>query len=804
MRQVTLLDPGEETRFIEARPVRPTQTFGQDAWVDFHEYRRILQKHLRLVIVVTMVCAGFALVRDLMSEPTYTASTTLLIRAAPSLVYQNENLSLSGSQDASQEPYDDTQNELLKSASLATRVIQEQGLAKPTPHTAHRSGSPSSFTSTIRNTLADWFPGLALKHPAAPADEDPLAEAVPRSTVGWYLGSLQVKPIENTQLVRLEFTASDPNLAARIANAHARAFIQRGVELNAQATDEAQKYLNTKLDELKRRVEQSELALNNYRRDKGIIPGLISLNGNQDVVVEQLNKLDRDLQDAHLKTITLGTQLELVKAGRTDALPQVMDNKVIQGLKADLDQLESKYASMRGEYTDDYPEMRELREKIDGSRSIIDRELKTSVANVNEEYQASLKSEQAIAAELEKQKSFALGLNDAAIKYVMLEREAETNRELYDTVLKRIKNLAVAGDAHATSVSVVDMAQPPSGPSSPRTKRDLMAGAMLGLLLGVCGALFIERLDNTLKTPEEMERYLKLANLATIPDFTSALSVTSRYNISYITKPQLMDMTTEEMHGRDLIATYGKYSVLGESFRHLRSALRMSRAGAPPKTIMFTSAVPGEGKSTVAVNTASVFARTGSTVLLIDADLRRPRCHRLLDLKNRAGLSEALTGAGGAELVQPTPVENLYLLSCGRIPPNPSELLGSERMKSFLDELAQQYDYIIVDTSPVMLVSDPLDLSRAVDGVVLIAAGGHTPRHQVMAALGRLESVEAKILGVVLNKVRLHKADFPHYYSKSYQGYYNGSEPDSDFFDSSLNEPGDAMRELPRRESERA
>jgi polysaccharide biosynthesis transport protein len=800
MRQVTLLDTGEELpRYVDARPARPTHNFGREVWVDLHEYRRVLHKHLRLVVAITVVCAGFALVRDLMSQPTYTASTTLLIRNAPSLVYQNENVAMQ--QDSSQEQYDDTQNELLKSASLASRVILEQGLIKDDERAVGTSKAPDHGASGWRAMLANWFPGLAIKH-AAPisADDDPLSSTVPRGMIDWYLGSLQVKPIENTQLVTLEFTTTDPNEAARIVNAHARAFIQRGVELNAQATDEAQKYLSTKLEELKRRVEQSELAVNSYRRDKGIIPGLISLNGNQDVVVEQLNKLDKDLQDAHLKTITLGTQIELIKAGRTDALPQVMDNKVIQNLKSELDDQESKYASMRGEYTDDYPEMRELREKIDGTRSIMDRELKTAVANVNEEYQAAVKSEQAIAAELEKQKSFALGLNDAAIKYVMLEREADTNRELYDAVLKRIKNLAVAGDAHASSVSVVDMAQPPTGPSSPRTRRDVEAGAMLGLLLGVCAALFIERLDNTLKTPEEMERYLKLPGLATIPDFTSAITVTSRYNVGYITKPELPDLTGEDVHGRDLIATYGKYSVLGESFRHLRTALRLSRAGAPPKTIMFTSAVPGEGKSTVTVNTASVFARTGSRVLIIDGDLRRPRCHRLLGLKNRAGLSEALTGGGGAELIQTTPVENLFLLSCGRIPPNPSELLGSERMRSFLQELGEQFDYVIVDSSPVLLVSDPLDLSRVVDGVVLIAAGGHTPRHQVSTALGRLESVDAKILGVVLNKVRLHKADFPHYYSKTYQGYYQGLDSGAEFDDSSLDDAS-SMKEFPRREN---
>ncbi|MFZ0246008.1 GumC family protein [Candidatus Binatus sp.] len=773
MPQNTMLEPRNDPgQYVEAHLVRrPPRNAGHEPWIEFHEYRRIVQKHLRLVIVIAAVCVGLTLMRDLMAGPTYTASTTLLIRYTPSRVFEDE--SVAAPQDSSQEPYDDTQSELLKSSSLATRVILDQGLMKLEARPSHAPGSWLPGWGVLRSTLAGWFPSLAAKQ-AAPTLDDPLADSVPRSVVQWYLGALQVKPIENTQLVQVEFTTSDPKLSARMANAHARAFIRQGIELSAQASDEAQRFLAGKLDELKQRVEQSEVALNNYRRDKDIVPGLISLNGSQDMVVEQLNKLNHDLQDAHLKTITLGTQLELVKAGHTDALPQVMDNKVIQGLKGDLDQLESRYASMRGEYTDEYREMRELREKIGGTRAVLDRELKTAVASVNEQYQAALKSEEAISAELDSQKGFALGLNDAAIKYVMLEREADTNRELYNAVLKRMKNLTIIGDAHASNVSVVDPAQPPLAPSSPRTRRDLVAAAALGLLLGICGALFIERLDNTLKTPEELERYLKLPGLATIPDFNSAISLGSRYRAGYLPKPAVAELPANGAHGRDLVATYGKYSVLGESFRQLRTALRLSRAGAPPKATMFTSAVPGEGKTTVAVNTASVFAQTGSKVLVIDADMRRPRCHRLLGLQNRLGLSEALTGAGGTELVQPTPVENLFFLSCGRIPPNPSELLGSLRMKEFLRELSETYDYIIIDSSPVMLVSDPLDLAQVVDGVVLVTAGGHTPRHQVAAALARLEYTNAKILGVVLNKVRLYKADFPHYYSKAYQGYYQG------------------------------
>jgi len=284
MPQNTMLEPRNDPgQYVEAHLVRrPPRNAGHEPWIEFHEYRRIVQKHLRLVIVIAAVCVGLTLMRDLMAGPTYTASTTLLIRYTPSRVFEDE--SVAAPQDSSQEPYDDTQSELLKSSSLATRVILDQGLMKLEARPSHAPGSWLPGWGVLRSTLAGWFPSLAAKQ-AAPTLDDPLADSVPRSVVQWYLGALQVKPIENTQLVQVEFTTSDPKLSARMANAHARAFIRQGIELSAQASDEAQRFLAGKLDELKQRVEQSEVALNNYRRDKDIVPGLISLNGSQDMVV---------------------------------------------------------------------------------------------------------------------------------------------------------------------------------------------------------------------------------------------------------------------------------------------------------------------------------------------------------------------------------------------------------------------------------------------------------------------------------------------------------------------------------------
>lgn len=821
------------TLTAEARPINGFRRPGYhsvdyQSWIELREFLRLARKHLRVIMVVAAAFMALALVRDLNKTPMYTASATLLVRTSAPPLFVDENINPQQTQFYEDpQVFAQTQSQLLRSRSLAASVIREEGLLGRQTATANHKNGPSLLTA-LRGRLAAWLPNLFSA--GSPAKKlNPLADAavasnsgsdqanvlaavggddsgtrdVPRSLIDWYLGALKIAPIESTQLIKVQFTTDSPQLSARLANAHARAYIRRGLELNSQASTDAERFLSGKLEELKKRVEQSEIALNNYRRDKGIIPGLISINGKHDVVLQQLNKLSGDLQTAHLKAITLGTEVELIKSGRADSLPGVLDNKLIQGLKAELDQEQAKYDSMSGEYTPDYPEMKDLSAKIDGTRAVLNRELAAAATGVNEQYQSALKRERMLSDDLDKEKSLVLGLNDAAIKYTMLARDAETNRELYDAVLKRIKNLTVVAGAQGSNVSVVDSAQPPYGPSSPRTVRDLIAAGALGLLFGLGGALFLERLDNTFKTPEDTERYLGVPYLGMVPDFSSVASIgygydKPAYGNGYDKRPSEGGMEdgnlkeTSTTRG-ELVANYGTYSVLAESYRQIRTALLLSRASSHPKVTMFTSALAHEGKTTVTINTAVVLAHTGSRVVVIDADMRRPRCHKVLGMSNRAGLTEALTGGGGPELARPTPIENLFLMSSGRKPPNPSELLGSVRWRELLDELSAQFDYVVVDSSPVMMVSDPLIASRSVDGVVFVVAGGRTPRPQVAAALGRLEQINAKIFGVVLNAVKLHKSDYPQYYSNSYRSYYLGGTPDGGFEDFAENSLSDTQ-----------
>lgn len=649
-----------------------------------------------------------------------------------------------------------TEYSLLQARSLAERVIQAEGLAA-NPIFA---GTRSVAKPDISNRAADDL-----------FADDPAAVQVPAGLVNRYMHDLKIVPIEGTELVTIGFTTPDADLSARLANSHVREFVRQGVELNGQATEEAAQFLQKKLAQLKQQIEESELALNNYRRDKGIIPGLISLDGSQDVVLGRLDKINEQVQQVHLKNLNLETQINLIDQGHAEALPDVIDNKIVQSLKENLDTYEAQYASMSAEYKPGYPPMAELLAKMRGTREEIKRETDAVVTGTRVQYMASLKDEEALGEELKHEKEFALGMNDAGVKYEILQREADTNKQLYNAVLKRMKDVEVTADLHASNVSIVDAAAPPLAPSSPQRMRDLIAAGLLGLLGGVGLAFVLERHDDTFKDAEEVESYLRVPQLGTIPDFARLGGPIYGGGTGIVPKSP----AAPSKHALPTAMAYGLHSPIGEAYRMVRTALLMSRAGAPPKTALISSAIPGEGKSTTAANLAIVLASTGKRVLLIDADLRRPQCHNLFGMDNYFGLTEALTGVRSvAESVHPTGFDNLYLLSSGDMPPNPSELLGSDKMREILAHLGGSYDCIVVDSAPITAVTDAVILSNMVDGVVLVA-NRWTPRQLVRTALSRMEYARAKVFGVVLNQVDLNHFGY-HGYKSHYYMYQPGGK----------------------------
>jgi polysaccharide biosynthesis transport protein len=553
-----------------------------------------------------------------------------------------------------------------------------------------------------------------------------------------------------------------------------------GVDLRSRTNEEASTFLQRKLTELKQRIQQSEAVLNGYRRDKGII----SIDDKQNVVVERLLDLNKSLTAAEADRIGLEAQVHTIRGRNSDELPAVLSSEVISTLKSDLGRLEAEYASLSREFKPGYPALDNLRARIEETRRRLGTEIRNQVRAVEAPYLVAKAKEAELRARMEEQKRLTLNLNDAAVQYAILAREVDMNRQLYDGVLQRLKEIGVAAEDRSSNTYVMGQAEPPTAPSYPNKPLSLLIALCMGPAAGLALACLLERVDNTFKSSEEAERYLHLPSLAVVPDFAllnGTQNVTRGGYLSRLVgsaKVELPFRLTKQAENteRQLLSDHHPMSIVTEAYRALRSSLLLSQAGGAPQVMLVTSAVCGEGKTTSLINTAIIFAQMDIRVLIIDADLRRPRCHTFLKMQRTVGLTEHL--AGQVELhkaIAPTRIGNLSLMSSGSSPPNPAELLGSKKMQDTLQELRGQYQLILIDSSPVMAVSDALVLSTHTDGVLLVI-GSKTPKQLVKRASTRLTTMHTKTLGLLLNRADIRKRDFGNYYHQYYDYYQDNAD----------------------------
>jgi polysaccharide biosynthesis transport protein len=730
--------------------------------LDLLQYWITLKKHRWLILATGAAVTVIIALRVSMMTPLYTAQSTILLKQGTPELLENRPGLQSDSTESDADNFIKTQCEILKSRTLAAYVVEKMGLAHD-PAFIGKRAKPGVIKSLLKG-IRDLMPGTISRRKPATADVS-ASQASISGLSGAYLSGLQIKPVPDTDLVNIVFTTVNAQLSAKLANAHAHAYIREGIELRTQANAEAEEFLREKLVELKEKLEKSELALNNYRRDKGIVPGLMSMDGKETVVIDRLSELSKELTNAQVARIGLEAQDEQIQKRQFTEVPEAIDNASVNSLKGQLAQAASDYAAMSKQFKLDYPPLAQLKARRDELQGRYDDEIKKFTDSIDSSYRAAKIKESALQTELAKARTQALSLNDAAVEYTILQREVDTNRDLYNSVLQKMKDLGLAAEARSSNIVVVDEAEVPGGPSSPHMMMAIMQAMAFGLALGIGLAFLIEYQDKTLKTPDQVELYLRLPNLAAVPSFQRPESRTygkPRINGNYT--------STLPVRSMEIAGSLSKYSVIGEAYRALRTALMLSRAGSPPKTILFTSASNSEGKTVSAINTAIVFAHTGAKVLLIDVDLRRPRCHKVLGIENRLGVTEALAGTNPVgDLIRATDIDGLSLLTAGSIPPNPSELVGSEKMREMLARMVSEFDLVVLDSPPLMPVTDGMLLSTMVDGVVLVVNSSKTAKQHVRAACARLEFARAKVFGVLLNEVDVNS---PHY--KHYRQYYGG------------------------------
>jgi polysaccharide biosynthesis transport protein len=709
----------------------------------------------------------------------YTFRQTPIYRATSSIQIDKENQNILSFQDVYQietADYDtlQTQFEVLKSRTLARRVIEDLKLDETEEFKRAEPGALSAISNYIQENL---LPKPAPKSAPEPDRLRPLIDA--------YTTKLMVTPVRSARLVNISFDSKDPELAAQVINSHAQLFIDQNIEYKIQATQKASQFLEQNLVTLKGKLEAAEDKLQEYSQQNQIL----FTDEGKNTATEKLRQLEEAYTKAQEDRINKESYYRPVQTGVTDSLPQLINNTLIADLSAKLVDLRRQDSELEVTFQPEYPARRRLSGQIAQIRNSIDLEKARVVAMIEAEYSASQTREGLLAGELAQQREIVNKINEDIIQYNIYKGEVDSLKQLHDGLQKRLKEASVSAGLTASNIRIVDRAEVPPFPVRPLKMVNGMLGLLAGLVLGVGLAFFLEYLDNTIKEPEDVSRYLNLPTLGMIPKLASLLGGKGygygHYGDykAYGARGAVAKVSGDKSQNVDLIVHEAPSSLMAEAFRSLRTSLLLSSSGHPPRRIVVTSAAPSEGKTTTALNLAISLTQTGSRVVLIDADMRKPRIQVALSLSNAVGLSAFLAGASTLkDIIHKTPVPGLMAIPCGVTPPNPSELILSDGFRKMLEALAEYFDYIVLDSPPVGNVSDARILAAEADATILVIKAFSTSRHQAREAVAHLTNAQARVRGVVLNDVDVRRRSHysgHSYYRTYYSDYRSSSEKTS-------------------------
>jgi len=619
------------------------------------------------------------------------------------------------------------------------------------------------------------FGGDPTKPAKAPVPGSDTSLQRPRA-LGAFLGSLSVKRVPSSRLLDVTFEATDPALAARVVNAHLNNFIEQNFRSRFEAATQASNWLAGQLNEMKIKVENAEDARLAYERNNQIW----TIDEKNDISTQKLADLNKQLTDAQADRINKEAVYQLAQSGNYDAIAAVRDSQVIQDILKQQTTLTAQYADAVNQYGPKFPKVVRIQAQLKDLDQLITRE-KLNIGNqVEADYRGARQRELLLQQALDQQKQETNQTAEKLVQYNILNREAEANKQLYDGMLQKLKEAGISAGLRSSNIRIVDPALIPNGPSRPNKTRNIFLSILVGLIGGVGLALLREYLDNTVKTPDDIERLARLPSLAVVP----ALSNSTGKRGGRFSKLLKTPVVAAKEGRAELISHNMPQSQMSEAFRALRTSLLLSQADHPPQVILMTSALPREGKTTAAVNLAVTLAQLGDKTLLVDADLRKPGINRALSLVDgkHAGLSSYLAGVSSLDLITvPHPaITNLAAIPTGPIPPNPADLLSSRRLTELIAELRGRYKFVVIDSPPIMAATDAVILSVLVDGVLMVVRSGETPKEAFTRTRDLLAGVKCHMLGVVLNAVDASSPDYYYsyrYYPYSYGGY--GREEDS-------------------------
>jgi capsular exopolysaccharide synthesis family protein len=572
--------------------------------------------------------------------------------------------------------------------------------------------------------------------------------------------SVSVSRLGHTDIIQVFATSTNPRLASLIANNLIDRYIEHSFRENYAATAKISSWLDEKLNGLKANLERSQTHILELQKEIGVY----GLDQSHSVVAANLEELNKRYADAEVDRLLKESRLQEINSSTPDVIDAALGtaDPAIVASKQKLQQLKDEYTSLALTYGPAYPRVKALKAQMNELQHDLEREEKAQIARSQKEFEAARNNEDKLLGALNKQEEDAYGKGQKAIEYELARRDYETNRLLYDGLQQRLQEASIMSGLHSTAIHTLDSADIPILPSHPRTRFNIAVGSGTGFLLGLALALLLEVMDTNLKTMTEIEQGLQLPLLAAIPDVDSQYLLPSQFREHAISP------------------SASSWSKVAEALRGMRTSILLSSPGAPPKVIMFASTRPAEGKSSIAGLMAIAFGLNGSRVLLMDADLRRPALHLRYKVGRGLGLSAVLSGKAlfSEAIVEWPDLPNVHLLPSGPQPPLPSELLSSRQMEDLLAQARTEYDFVILDTPPVLAVTDASILGRLADATVLIVRYGTSPRDVVRRCIDVLERSGAHLLGVAINAVDYTAPEYSDYYGRKYYEYYGEHRPE--------------------------
>jgi polysaccharide biosynthesis transport protein len=798
--------PGDIT-FREVPHIQPynaravtTYSAYQRSGYDFNprELWRIIRKRKWLVIGIAFLVTTLVTIEIFRTKSRYRASATIeigkgtvsLIRSSEVLLQQEDPL-----------PVDmKTTEVILKSAPLLEDVIVNLQLDQ----------NPEFLDVDKKKSVWDSFNDVAgnlqgnrdrpsrriFTSAVAKPTVDGIRSAEEAERLARFVeileNSLVVEPIENTRAMTISFTHTEPSLAAAIANGIADRFVEQSFEKKIEKFTNASSWLHRSTRELKAKIEQAEKALADYTGTHNIF----SIEGKETLITEKLSRLHDQATRAETDRILKESLYEQVRQGRVAQVPEAFADPQTAELRRRLGELATTAAELSVSYGPKYPRMAEINQQMASIRDHIAASSHMLEEKLKADYERALRDEQSLTAALAAAKTEAAQENQRSIQYSILKQDVDTTKSLYTEFLQKTNQAYLELAQQHSNIRVIAPARVPKQAVSPRRLRAILIAVFLSLTAGIGLAFLLEYLDDTVRNIEDVARYVELPTLGVIPVISvgaSGLAVRERKRRNQTglrtragiwRKPARISPAKEEeaatnrilsvprgLQAAQLMALDGR-SAAAEAYRTLRTSVLLSTAGSPPKIILVTSGRPGEGKTTTTCNVAISLAQLGASVLIVDCDLRKPAVHRVFDIGNNPGLSTYLSQNIEIDgLIQESPVPNLWLLPSGRLPPNPAELISSGRMKEMLRLLATRYDHIVMDSPPLVDVTDPVILSTMAYGVILVIHSGKSSRHVVRHACHELSAVGARLFGVVLNNVDMRREGYDYYYYKHASKY---------------------------------